>query len=146
TALSTTSQGQAAASATPSGPARTFGCGPGPCARRASLTAAAASSRSPPPTSPPNSIAGLASRPGLPPPAASPAIRNRPGLRRMTSAAWVPIDPVEPSRTTLRGPPREESTPLLCPVLRYHARVGPPARGGPGWPVPRTAEPQTLGL
>src|SRR5215467_7500229 len=131
TALSTTSQGQAAASVTPSGPARTFGCARAPCARRASLTAAAACSRSTATTSAPNSIAWLASRPGLPPPAASPAIRNVSRLRRMTSAAWVPIDPVEPSRTTLRGPPREESTPPLCPVW-------PPPRP---WAHPEVAVP-----
>src|SRR5215471_7475111 len=131
TALSTTSQGQAAASATPSGPASTFGCVRAPLPAkpaRASRSSAAAGPRSTATTSAPNSIAWLASRAGLPPPAARPAIRNRCGLRRMTSAAWVPIDPVEPSRTTLRGPLRDESTPPLCLVSPGRAGGSPPIR------------------
>jgi hypothetical protein len=36
------------------------------------------------------------------PPAANATTRNRSRLREMTSSAWVPIDPVEPRRTTSR--------------------------------------------
>ena len=127
TALSTTSQGQAAASATPSGPASTFGCVPGALRaqgladRGGGLLALDGHHLGPELDRLAGQQAGVAAagrQPGDPEPA---------GLRRMTSAAWVPIDPVEPSRTTLRGPPREDSTPPLCPVLRCHARVGPPA-------------------
>ncbi len=108
TAFSTMSHGQAATSATASGPARIFGSCPAAspsvaaCAVTASCRSRAALSLATATTSAPNSSAWLASRPGLPPPAASPATRNRPGLRRMMSAAWVPIDPVEPSSTMSR--------------------------------------------
>jgi hypothetical protein len=63
----------------------------------------------------------------------------------MTSAAWVPIDPVEPSRTTLRGPPREESTPPFCPVHRHRARVGSPAPDGQSRPFRAPRRGRTAG-
>ncbi len=37
------------------------------------------------------------------PPAVSPTTRNRSGLARTRSSAWVPIDPVEPRITMSRG-------------------------------------------
>ena len=47
---------------------------------------------------------------GLLPPAVSPTTRNRSGLARTMSSAWVPIDPVDPRTTTSRTPP---SSPTL---------------------------------
>ena len=38
----------------------------------------------------------------LPPEAASPTTSNRSGREPITSSVWVPMDPVEPSRTILR--------------------------------------------
>ncbi len=87
----------------------------------------------------PNSSAWAASRPGLPPPAASATTRNRPGLRRITSAAWVPTEPVEPSSTTSRGREREDSTKPFCPLRSRGMRQPPPTAplpgGGPGLPT-----------
>ena len=123
TPFSTTSQGQAAASATASGPASSLGSGraePAAAAapRSASRTAATAASLATATTSAPNSIAWAASRPGFPPPAASPATRNRAGLRRMMSAAWVPIDPVEPRTTMSRRPgPGPACAASMPPIL-----------------------------
>ena len=111
TPFSTTSQGQAATSAIASGPARILGSGRGPAGPAAAAGAApaepgAARRRAPrwPPRRPRRRTPapGWPAGPGWPPPAASPATRNRSGLRRMMSAAWVPIDPVEPSTTMSR--------------------------------------------
>ena len=120
TALSTVWHGQAAISVIASGPASSFGgrcggSGPGrsAAARSASPTAPAALSSATATTSAPNSTAWAASRSGFPPPAARPATRNRSGLRRMTSAAWVPMDPVEPRMTISRGPACAASIPPL---------------------------------
>ena len=41
---------------------------------------------------------------GAPPPAASPTTSNISGCAAMTSSAWVPIEPVEPSMMTRRRP------------------------------------------
>jgi len=105
--LSTVSQGQAAISLIDSGPASTLGSRPLPgpepaeaarpaAARSARVTASTAPSCATATASTPNSTAWLASRSRFPPPAARAVTRNLPGLRRMTSAAWVPMDPVEP--------------------------------------------------
>src|SRR5215469_4759933 len=104
TALSTTSQGRAASSATASAPALSSGSlrrAP-PAAPRASRTSGTAAGLATATASTPKSIACLASRPGLPPPAAIAVTRNRPGFRAMMSAAWVPIEPVEPRSTISR--------------------------------------------
>ena len=99
------------------------------------------SSRATATTSAPNSMAWAASRPGLPPPAASPASRNFPGLRRMMSAAWVPIDPVEPSRTMSRaGPPGPGWAASMPPLSSSSRPAGAPERpageaGAPGRPA-----------
>ncbi len=137
TAFSTTSQGQAATSATASGPARTFGsCRAGPPAARAVSawrawrTSSIRDSLATATTSAPNSTAWLASRAALPPPAARPATRNRPGLRRMMSAAWVPIDPVEPSSTMSRLGECVGSTPALSPTARPRPRPRRPPHPG----------------
>ena len=45
-----------------------------------------------------------ASNSGCAPPAASPTTSNASGWAAMTSSAWVPIDPVEPSMTIRRRP------------------------------------------
>ena len=117
TPLRTTSPGQVAACAIASGPAMTSGIGwpavwsaLAAAAASADRTSAWALGRATATRGAPNSMACWASRAGLPPPAASPATRNRSGLRRITSRAWVPIDPVEPRMTTARG-----STDPLCP-------------------------------
>ena len=59
-----------------------------------------AAPRATPMTSTLNSTAWSASRSSRSPPLASPTTRNRSGLRRITSRAWVPIDPVHPKMTT----------------------------------------------
>src|SRR5262245_28472197 len=109
------------------------------CAFSASRTSPAADSCATATTPTPNSMAWAASRSGLLPPAASPVIQNRPGLRRITSAAWVPTEPVEPSSTTSRGRERVSTSPF-CP----HPR--PPAAGGrPTCGPRRPGQPETAG-
>ena len=123
TPFSTTSHGHAATSAIASGPARILGSGWAARRRPARpRRAGPGAARRPwprwprprprPRTRPPGRPAG----PALPPPAASPATRNRPGLRRMMSAAWVPIDPVEPSTTMSRRRPSVNSMSALSPT------------------------------
>src|SRR5580693_1181829 len=97
-------------------------------ARSASPTAPAALSSATATTSAPNSTAWAASRSGFPPPAARPATRNRSGLRLMTSAAWVPMDPVEPRMTISRGPGCAASIGLLS---RIPGEAGNRTRGRP---------------
>src|SRR5271165_6185 len=70
--------------------------------RSASCTAAAAGLGTATAATP-NSAAWLARTSGWAPPAARATTRNRPGLRRTMSSAWVPIEPVEPRITTSRG-------------------------------------------
>ena len=74
--LSTTSHGRAAASADASAPSP--------------LNAGA------------NSATCASNRSRWLPPAVSATTRNRSGLARTMSSAWVPIEPVEPSTTTSR--------------------------------------------
>ena len=57
----------------------------------------------------PNSSAWAASRSPLRP-AASATTRYSSGWSRMTSSAWVPIDPVDPRRTTRRISTRPRAT------------------------------------
>ena len=49
-----------------------------------------------------NSSTWARKRSACDPPAVSPTPRNRSGAARTTSRAWVPMEPVEPSRTTSR--------------------------------------------
>ena len=49
-----------------------------------------------------NSATCRANSSGLLPPAVSPTTRNRSGLARTRSSAWVPMDPVEPRMTMSR--------------------------------------------
>ena len=70
----------------------------------------------------PNSAACRASRSGWPPPAASATTRNRSGLRRMMSSAWVPIEPVEPRITTSRWLGRG----FHRTIVRYPQRMAAP--------------------
>ena len=50
----------------------------------------------------------------LPPPAPRPTTRNRSGLRRTTSMAWVPTEPVDPSTTTSRRLLTRPLSPTPC--------------------------------
>ena len=77
--------------------------GAGWCSAARSGASAAGSSTAT--TRTPSSAACSASSSGCPPPAASATTRKRSGLRRITSTACVPMDPVDPSRTTSRGAP-----------------------------------------
>src|SRR2546421_3040347 len=63
----------------------------------------AAPARAPPPASTPSSRACPASRSTLPPPPAMATTWKRSGLRRTTSTACVPTEPVAPSRTMRLG-------------------------------------------
>ena len=100
--------GQVAAA---SGPASSSGrYAARPASRAASATAAASSSTDPraqATASTCRSTAWRASSVRLPP-ALSAVMRNRSGAAATTSIAWVPMDPVDPSRVTVRG---EEVTP-----------------------------------
>lgn len=98
--LSTTSVGRAAASVAASGPTRTFGVIP--CSASASRRAGSRAGSATATTSTPNSAAWAASAATSPPPAASTETVNRSRLRRTTSSAWVPMDPVLPRITTSR--------------------------------------------
>ena len=107
--LSTTSHGSAANSAHACGPATTSGerapatPPPPPCARNAASNAGTASASAIPTYSTPRATACRASSPTLPPPAQIAVTRKRSRLRSITSIAWVPMDPVDPRRTTLCG-------------------------------------------
>ena len=119
-----------------SGPVSSFGVAVGDA--RPALTrwpiAAATSEVGPwatPTTSTLNSTAWSASRSSRSPPLARPTTRNRSGLRRITSSAWVPIEPVDPRITTsLRW--------LTSPVSRTD-----PSRGSD--PAPRRSTPPPRG-
>jgi hypothetical protein len=111
--LSTTSHGCRAISATPSGPASSD-----TDRSSASRNAPTASGRPTATTSGRNSATCEASSAGSRPPAASPTTRNRSGLRRTTSSAWVPIDPVDPSTTTERA-----GMPPTVAAARYAASI-----------------------
>ena len=83
-----------------------------------------------------------------------PATRNRSGAPSMTSRAWVPMEPVDPTRLTVTGArpkrrsetPRrplnradrgrwaEVSIPLACPKFSQYSGHGPGSR----WPGART--------
>ena len=99
--LRTTSHERPASSVAASGPARTSGSRPaGRNAASSASSAGAAAASAMATTGTSKAIACSASRETFPPPAASPTTRNRPGLRTMTSRAWVPIEPVLPRRMT----------------------------------------------
>ena len=55
---------------------------------------------------------------GCDPPAVRPTTRNRSGLARTRSRAWVPIDPVDPRMTTSRGLTGTSSQPAGRPAAQ----------------------------
>src|SRR5665647_2056770 len=68
---------------------------------------------------------------GSAPRALRPTTRNRSGCLRSTSIAWVPIDPVEPSRMTVRGcRPGAIGSVGVTPGIVAHGRPRRPGRGG----------------
>lgn len=127
--LSTMSQGDAAISATPPGPASTRARAP--AAARASRSAGTAEGSATATASTSKSAACFARRSTRPPPAASAVTRNRPGALATTSRAWVPMEPVEPSTTTDRGCGRDwELIPSLSPRRSAGPQRHAAVRGG----------------
>gem|GEM_PF-6606089 len=100
-AFTTTSHSRAASSAAAPGPVSSWGASTprvaSSCSRSAALSARAKATYEGR-----NRATCPASRSMLPPEAASPTTSNRSGREPITSSVWVPMDPVEPSRTILR--------------------------------------------
>ncbi len=72
-------------------------------------------------------------------PTASPTTSNRRGFARMTSSAWVPIEPEEPRMMTLRTTPPYGGRAAVRGALRPRRRgCRAPARHGSGCPATPT--------
>ena len=116
-AFITTSQGRAASRWEASGPAQTA-----VCAGNRSASAAAASADGTATTSGVQACAWSTNRSRLPPPADSPTTRKRSGWASITSRVWVPIEPVDPSRTTSRTGQGYRGCRTALPLSRHRSK------------------------